>query len=162
MHEARVYLKKRLPFTSGVDHDFSSHITGIVLMGLLVVLPFFMNVDFSALNDTGRVSLQGFQLPSMCMSREVFGVECPGCGLTRSFVALAHGDWIESFGFHRLGPVLYLYLFTLILFHLYGALVARNRELPRILTRAHHWGGLIIVTFLFVNWIWVSIEESLL
>jgi hypothetical protein len=45
-------------------------------------------------------------LPPTCMSREWFGVSCPGCGLTRSFIHIAHGDWTESLRVHRLGWLL--------------------------------------------------------
>ena len=83
----------------------------------------------------------------------MFGVRCPGCGLTRSFVALTHGDWAESTHYHRLGPIVYFYLLALILFHTYGAL-QRNFSLPRALVRAHHWGGLLLCAALLVNWIW--------
>jgi hypothetical protein len=36
------------------------------------------------------------------------GVECPGCGLTRSFSAAAHGDVIQAFHFNGMGPALFL------------------------------------------------------
>jgi hypothetical protein len=45
--------------------------------------------------------------PESCMSRRLLGVSCPGCGLTRSFVALAHGQVRESFAFNPMGPVLF-------------------------------------------------------
>ena len=47
-------------------------------------------------------------LPPLCMTREWFGVRCPGCGLTRSFVHLAHGDLAASWQSHRLGGLLAL------------------------------------------------------
>ena len=37
------------------------------------------------------VPLGGFGIP-MCAMRDVVGLPCPGCGLTRSFIHLAHGD----------------------------------------------------------------------
>ena len=58
------------------------------------------------LSGTGSVEAplgDGLQLPPLCMSRAWFNVECPGCGLTRSFVALAEGDFARSFSFHRIG-----------------------------------------------------------
>jgi hypothetical protein len=42
-----------------------------------------------------------------CLSRVLFHVSCPGCGLTRSLVALWHGDLLTSFRYHPLGPPLF-------------------------------------------------------
>jgi hypothetical protein len=42
-------------------------------------------------------------LPTLCMVKRTFGVPCPGCGLTRSFIYLAEGDWVASWRAHRLG-----------------------------------------------------------
>ena len=43
--------------------------------------------------------------PSFCPFRQATGLICPGCGLTRSVVALAHGDLTASLYFHPLGVV---------------------------------------------------------
>lgn len=32
------------------------------------------------------------KLPGICAWKRAFDVDCPGCGLTRSFISLAHGD----------------------------------------------------------------------
>ena len=50
--------------------------------------------------------LPGIPMPRKCWSRSLFGVKCPGCGLTRSVVYLAHGDWRASLAMHRLGIVM--------------------------------------------------------
>jgi hypothetical protein len=44
--------------------------------------------------------------PVLCPFRRLTGLPCPGCGMTRSFVALAHGDVGASFSFHPLGPLM--------------------------------------------------------
>jgi hypothetical protein len=31
-------------------------------------------------------------LPSLCLIKTIFGVECPGCGMTRALAYLLHGD----------------------------------------------------------------------
>jgi Protein of unknown function (DUF2752) len=48
--------------------------------------------------------------PVVCVSRLFFERDCAGCGLTRSFVALARGDFHSAVQWNPLGPVLYLYL----------------------------------------------------
>lgn len=54
----------------------------------------------------GRLALwgrDGLALPNVCASRIVLGIACPGCGLTRAVVRLAHGDGPGSWRLHRLG-----------------------------------------------------------
>ena len=46
--------------------------------------------------------------PSFCPFRLWSGLPCPGCGLTRSVVALAHGDLAGSLYFHPLGAAVLL------------------------------------------------------
>jgi hypothetical protein len=47
-------------------------------------------------------------LPEVCMSHRVLGISCPGCGLTRSFVCIAHGDPLAAFRWNPMGPVLFI------------------------------------------------------
>jgi hypothetical protein len=32
-----------------------------------------------------------------CFNKQLFGLECPGCGMQRSLIALLKGDYYESF-----------------------------------------------------------------
>lgn len=41
--------------------------------------------------------------PILCPFRLLTGIPCPSCGLTRSWVALMHGDLGQSLAFHPLG-----------------------------------------------------------
>jgi hypothetical protein len=49
----------------------------------------------------------GGSLGGMCWFRAAFHIDCPFCGMTRSFVALAHGDVAGAFRFHPAGPLLF-------------------------------------------------------
>ena len=44
--------------------------------------------------------------PSICAFRNLTGIPCPGCGLTRSVVATAHLRVGDAFAFHPFGPPL--------------------------------------------------------
>jgi hypothetical protein len=56
-----------------------------------------------------RVTIPGFEqpLPPFCSMQRMFGIDCPGCGMTRSFVSLAHGQWREALQFNPAGPLLF-------------------------------------------------------
>lgn len=56
------------------------------------------------------VHLFGWQLPPLCMFKAWTGMDCPGCGLTRSFTYMGHGALHEAFDRHRLGPLLYVFV----------------------------------------------------
>ena len=58
--------------------------------------------------DIGPAFLPNVSLPVLCGSRALFGIECPGCGLTRSFVALSAGDFRKSLESNRVGWLLAL------------------------------------------------------
>ncbi len=49
----------------------------------------------------------GHDVPPMCAFSLLTGVSCPGCGLTRSFAFLEHGDLRASFAMNPLGPLLW-------------------------------------------------------
>ena len=57
--------------------------------------------------STETLTLWGFELPPMCTWRRLTGMNCPGCGLTRSFVFLAHGRLMEAFSMNWFGPPMF-------------------------------------------------------
>jgi len=40
-------------------------------------------------------SIEDFMLP--CLNKTLFGMECPGCGLQRSFLLLTQGEFVAAF-----------------------------------------------------------------
>lgn len=53
-----------------------------------------------------RIALPEDRFSTICFFRLSTGVPCPGCGLTRSFSALAKFDPIGALRYHPLGPLL--------------------------------------------------------
>lgn len=49
----------------------------------------------------------GQPLPELCGWKRFFGVGCPGCGLTRCFIALAHGNPVAAWHFNPAGIPLF-------------------------------------------------------
>jgi hypothetical protein len=52
--------------------------------------------------------LVGQSLPVLCHWKRLTGIDCPGCGMTRCFVALAHGDFASAWRFNPAGILLFI------------------------------------------------------
>ncbi|WP_250149136.1 DUF2752 domain-containing protein [Flagellimonas sp. 389] len=50
-----------------------------------------------------------FMLP--CLNKQLFGVECPGCGVQRSLDLLLHGEFLAAF---KMYPAIYFILILLL------------------------------------------------
>jgi hypothetical protein len=128
----------------------------LVIAGLIVLLALLFRV-----RADGRVAVAGlddYPLPPVCVSYAWFGVKCPGCGLTRSVVYLAHGDLAASWQTHRLG-----WLFGVLIL---GQFPYRFLALKR--GGRHPFGagfpaavGYLLLFLLFGNWLAASVADWL-
>ena len=71
----------------------------ILLIGIFVVLSMFF-ISWEKLNS----------LPSICLFKNIFGIECLGCGTIRAFWLLIHFQFIEAF---KMNCLVYLYIIIL-------------------------------------------------
>lgn len=61
---------------------------------------------------------KGLWVSYPCPFKLVTGIQCPTCGLTRSFSLIANGKLRNAFDVHRLGPFLFLILLVRLSFYL--------------------------------------------
>jgi hypothetical protein len=54
------------------------------------------------------------ELPGVCSYKQLLGIDCPGCGLTRCFVSMAHGDFARAWQYNPAG----IYLFLVVVFQI--------------------------------------------
>jgi hypothetical protein len=95
--------------------------------------------------------LPDYPLPETCLAHSMFGVSCPGCGLTRSFIYLAHGDWQTSLKMHRLGWLLAL----AILFQLpYRFFCLAKHDCSLTTLAFFRWFGYLLIALLLGNWLY--------
>jgi hypothetical protein len=90
----------------------------------------------------------------LCGFKTVLGLPCPGCGLTRSFCALAQGDLWAAFSFNLLGPLLFIFMLT---GWAIAALALAGIRVPwqsstRLLTEL----GIIKYTIITVSFYWLA------
>jgi hypothetical protein len=121
----------------------------LVLAGLVIVAAFILQVA----PDGDRVYLRGTpaaKVPPLCFSRAVLGVPCPGCGLTRSFIYLAQGNWSASWEAHRLGWLIAALTLLQVPYRLYEITSPGRWQPGRALTCVALIG---VVVLFFVNWL---------
>jgi len=74
--------------------------------------------------------LPGVPMPETCASRSMFDFECPGCGLTRSFIAIAAGDFSDAFRLNRTGWLLAIAMLIQFPYRLYLLRRIKTHGLP--------------------------------
>jgi hypothetical protein len=94
--------------------------------------------------------LPDWPLPETCPSRTIFHVNCPGCGLTRSFVHLAHGDWRASWNVHHVGMLLAL---AVVLQVPYRVIALRSPGGAPLGSSFPKYFGSLLIVLLLVNWL---------
>lgn len=96
-------------------------------------------------NAPGMELLDRFTGGGICVYRRVTGVECGGCGLTRGFVALAHGDLRGAVRLNPFTPVVFAWVAWRAVELL--VLVLARRELQIAVASAWKWrfyGGMAL------------------
>lgn len=121
----------------------------MLAVSLIVLVLAFAMVELPG----GRVAVRGltaYPLPPSCATRSLMGVRCPGCGLTRSFIHLAEGDWRASWQSHRLGWL----MAASVLFQLpYRLLALRRRGTSPIPARWLAVLSGVLIALLIINWL---------
>ena len=65
------------------------------------ILLLLSGISFIAIVTSGKISFT-------CILKNLFGICCPGCGLTRSFKAILNFDLYDAFKYNILGIPLFL------------------------------------------------------
>ncbi len=95
------------PNDSSISRDEHLWILGLALAALIASFALHpCDGDHLCLSAPG-IERQ-IQIPQVCAFRLITRIPCPGCGLTRSFVAMAHGEILAAWEFNPMGPVLFL------------------------------------------------------
>jgi len=133
---------------------YRSHFTGHVIV---------FSVCFSILSaalllspvKTGdhHLSILSVPIPDTCAFKNLTGIPCPGCGLTRSIVAAAHGEIRESILHHRLGLLTLFYIFLQFVYR--AGMILAPASAAGLFGEAKHLDrGVVILGALYMlNWL---------
>ncbi|MCD4665095.1 MAG: DUF2752 domain-containing protein [Bacteroidales bacterium] len=87
-----------------------------------------------------------------CAFKDMTGLSCPGCGLSRSFHSTAHLNLAYAFGFHLLGPVFFLMLLLISVIYSFEAISGNNIK-TGIKKRTGKILVIAVLTIWFIYWI---------
>ena len=99
------------------------------------------------------VHVAGSGLPVICPSRLLFGVNCPGCGMTRSVLLTLGGDLRGALSVNPAGPVLVAALVLLAAQLLFAAGVKEGGTPPK--RRLRSWAslyGAVVASVMLIQW----------
>ena len=97
-------------------------------------------------------------LPGTCSFRRFTGFPCPGCGLTRSFISIAHGQLVDAWRFNPAGIV----FFAVVVFQIpYRVLqISRiRRGLAEHRLAADNWVLVGLVVIMLAQWIYAVVAH---
>lgn len=132
-----------------IPADPRTHEVYLAIALALVTLPFFLCISPDA---KAELTFLGLPLPGACLSKRLFGVSCPGCGLTHAFVLIAHGRFRESLNFNRVGLPLYLFFACQVVFRAYVLRWPLAVHSP-LLINLQHYSALAMIALLILNWL---------
>ncbi len=123
---------------------------GLILVCLSVVVASMT----MSIRDGQRVRLFGFpELPELCQFRSIYGVQCPGCGLTRSFISMGHFDVVAAWNYHSVGVCFFLVVVFQIPFRCLQ-ISRHHRRLPQLhLGPAPQWVFGTLLVAAMIQWI---------
>jgi len=84
--------------------EIGLHWAMLTLCGMVIFASFVLRIEG---HTQVMLPYTNIALPPMCWFRRVLNIDCPGCGLTRSFISLSHGRWSDAWLYNPVGPMIY-------------------------------------------------------
>ena len=105
----------------------SLHLFFMLFSAVLIGLSFFFVLE----GNTGvRIPGMPTAMPETCNAKRMFGIDCPGCGLTRSFISMSSGRFQKAIRFNPSGPLSYLFVLIQIPWHLFQLIRLMIGKIP--------------------------------
>ncbi len=89
------------------------------------ILIIIFSILFIGIVTSGSLNIE-------CLLKKVFNISCPGCGLTRSFIAIFHLKFLEAFNYNILGIPLFIGYIIICIFLIVDIILNRLNTLQFI------------------------------
>jgi len=93
-------------------------------------------------------------LPGTCTFREITGVPCPGCGLTRSFISLGHGHMFEAWTYNPAGFLFFAVVAFQVPYRVFQIVRIHRGQRQHRFAYFDSWVLIALVAVLLVQWAW--------
>ena len=120
------------------------------MAAIVLLLSFLMKSE-----GEKAVFLPGFKtaMPETCASQRLFGIDCPGCGMTRAFISISSGRLTRAWNFNPASFIVYLFVAVQIPWHTIQIWRLKNRRRP-LVTRWAYLAPVAMVVVMAVHWVW--------
>lgn len=142
---------KSAPVKSAARRSAEKHLVTLVLSLVVLTLAALLSVQGETQVDIPFINRP---LPPLCAMKRFVGWDCPGCGLTRCFISIAHGDMASAWHFNPAG----LLVFALVALQI----PYRTMQLWRLRRGLPEWTHrrlssaltIVLVSALLLQWMW--------
>ena len=130
--------------------EFVFHL-GLMLAAIAVItLSFLMRL----VGDTFVFMPGSFlPMPESCAMKQMFGMPCPGCGLTRAFISISDLKFVRAWNFNPASFVVYAFVVGQIPWRIFQMIRIAKGKLPLFSIWLFVPLGIVIVSSLS-QWIW--------
>jgi hypothetical protein len=104
IQEEIVPVAAEAPPAASRPRDAILHWVFLIMAAVVLGLAFFLRAPGG---EAVLLPLLNLPLPGVCTFKQFTGTGCPGCGLTRSFISIAHGDFAAAWRYNPAGMLLF-------------------------------------------------------
>jgi Protein of unknown function (DUF2752) len=125
-----------------------------------VVLTILLTARLLRMESTRQVivPLIECELPELCNFRRIFGIDCPGCGMTRSFILASRLQYLDAWRMNPAGALLFVSLALSIPLRLWQWFRVRQGNAVRSTLKFEAGWLVVIVCVMMFRWMVVTIS----
>ncbi|MEL7497394.1 MAG: DUF2752 domain-containing protein [Planctomycetota bacterium] len=133
-----------------VRQHLTVHVTFLVMAVVVITMSFLMRSE-----GPNNVFLPGsiVPMPESCYSKRLMGIDCPGCGLTRAFISISHGEFSRAWRFNSASFIVYLFCLVQIPWNTMQIYLLWTRKRALELNYVFY-APILMVIVLGLHWLW--------
>ena len=130
--------------------DRTFHVVWLCISAGVLLLSMLMQV-----RDSQQVTIPftSLPVPELCTFRRFTGMDCAGCGMTRCFISLGHGDVAGAWNYNPAGILLYAIVLFQIPFRAWQLWRNSRGQAPLHLGRLGYGAMIVFAALMIAQWV---------